>query len=107
MKLAVAEHAQLRDLLAQMKRGLEGLGLLQQAIDQFLGAADRQRRNVIDRLVGIQLRALAAGLTQRVDDVGADAQQAQLKDLKQSDGTGADDDRFNVLFRHAKLDPVL
>jgi hypothetical protein len=38
--------------------------------------------------------------------VGADAQKAQLKDLKQSDGTGADDNRFNVLFRHTKLDPL-
>ncbi len=75
-----------------MEGGVKGLGLFQQPIDQFLGAADRQCGNVIDRLVGIQLGALAAGLGQRIDDVRADAEQAQLEDLEQSHGTCADDD---------------
>src|SRR5258708_29297692 len=102
VKLAIAQHAQFGDFLAQMKRGLERLGLLQQSIDQFLGAAQGQGGNVIDRLIGIQLRALTAGLAQGIDDVSADPEQSQLEDLKQSHGTRADDDRFNVLFRHVK-----
>ena len=60
--LPLASDAQFGDFLAQMKRGFEGLGLLQQSIDQLLRAANRQCRNVIDRLIGIQLGALAAGL---------------------------------------------
>ena len=106
MKFAVAQHAQFGHFLAQMKRGLKGLGLLQQSIDQFLCAADRQRRNVINRLIGIKLRALTAGLAQGIDDVSADPKKPQLEDLKQSHGTGADDDRFNVLFRHVSPDSL-
>jgi hypothetical protein len=44
-------------------------------------------------------------LPQGIDDVRADAEKAQLEDLKQSYGTCADDDRLNVLFRHVK--PIL
>ncbi len=69
MKLAVLQHTQFGDFLPQMKNGVEGLRLLQQPIDQFLGTAHRQRRDVIDRLVGIQLGALTAGLRQRINDV--------------------------------------
>jgi hypothetical protein len=39
---------------------MEGLDLLEQAVDQLLGAAHRQRGNIIDRLVRIQFGALAA-----------------------------------------------
>ena len=35
--------------------GVERLDLLQQAVDQLLRAADRQRRDVVDGLLGIQL----------------------------------------------------
>ncbi len=44
VKLAALEHAQLGDFLTEMKRGMERLRLLQQAIDQFLGPANGQRR---------------------------------------------------------------
>ena len=46
----------------------ERLDLLQQPVDQLLRAAHGQRRNVIDRLVRIELGALAADLRQRIDD---------------------------------------
>ncbi len=104
--LPLPEHAQFGHFLAQMKRGVEGLRLLQQSIDQFLCAAHRQRRNVVDRLVRIELGALTAGLAQGIDDVRADAEKAQFEDLKQSHGTCADDDRFNVLFRHVRPDSL-
>ena len=88
----VLEHLQLGDFLAEMKLRVERLRLLQQSIDQFLRAADRQRRNVVDGLFGIQLAALTAGMLQRIDDVRVNAEQTQLEDLKQAAGTGADDD---------------
>ncbi len=49
-----------RHLFAEMKLGLEGMDLLHQSIHEFLRSTDRQRRNVVDRLVGIQLGALSA-----------------------------------------------
>src|ERR1700680_438094 len=75
-----------------MKGGLERLRLLHQPVDQFLSAAYRQRRDIVDRLVRIQFGALAAGLRQRIDDVRADSEKAEFKDLKQSHGTCADND---------------
>ena len=83
---------ELGDLLAQMKLGVEGLDLLHQPIDQLLGAAHGQRRNVVDRLIRIELGALAARMRERVDDVRADTQQAELEDLEQAAGSCADDD---------------
>ena len=65
--------------------------LLHQAVDEFLRAADGQRRDVVDRLVGIQLGTLAARVLERVDDVALDAEQAELEDLEQAGGAGADD----------------
>src|SRR5580704_5866603 len=104
VKLAIAQHTQFGHFLAEMKRGFKGFGLLQQPIDQFLRAADGQRRNVIDRLIGIQLGALTAGLAQGVDDVGADPEKPELEYLEESYGAGANDDRFYVLFRHVSPD---
>ena len=52
-----------------MKLGTERLDLLQQPVNQLLGAAHRQRRNVVNRFIRIQLGALTARLLERVDDV--------------------------------------
>ena len=60
--LAVGERLDLGDFLAEMERGMERFHLLQQPVDQFLRAANRQRGDVVDRLVGIELGALAADL---------------------------------------------
>src|SRR6185312_78056 len=82
------------DLLAEVKLRLERLDLLHQPIDQLLRAADRQRRNVIDGLVRVELRALAAGSGERVDHVGTDAEQSELEHLEKTAGTRPDDDHF-------------
>ena len=79
VEAAVLARAQLDHLLAEVEFGPERLDLLQQPVDQLLGAAHRQRRDVVDRLVRIQLGALAARVLQRVDDVGLDAEQPQLE----------------------------
>src|ERR1700761_7925310 len=105
MELAILQDAQLSHLLPEVECGLERLGLLEQTVNQFLRPADGQRRDVINRFVRIQLGALAAGLAQGIDDMGADTQKTQLENLKQSYGTRADNDRFNVLFRHVKPIP--
>ena len=68
--------------------------LLDQPVDQFLGTADRQRRNVVNRLIWIQLGALPTDLLQGVDDVRADAEQPQFEYLEKSDGARADDDHL-------------
>ena len=48
------------------------------ALDEPLRVAHGYRRNVVDRLVGVQLRALSAGALQSVDDVGLDAAEDTL-----------------------------
>ena len=62
--------------------------------DRIMTGADLNGGNVVDRLVGVQLDALAAGCGQCVDDMGADVLQPQLEDLEQADRPGADDQRI-------------
>ena len=80
--------------LAQVKLRVERLALLNEAIHQFLRTAHGQRGNVVDGLVRVELRALAAGGLQRVDEVGLHAQQPEFEDLEQPAGASADDDGF-------------
>jgi hypothetical protein len=77
--------------LAQVEGRLERLDLLEQVVGQFLAGADGHGRDVVDRLVRIQLHALAADGRQRIDHVGLDFQQAQLEHLEQADRARADD----------------
>ena len=88
---AVVPLRQLGDFLAEMEHGAHRGNLLHQALDEFLRAADGQRRDIVDRLVGVQLRALAARVLQGVDDVALDAEQAEFEDLEQAGRAGADD----------------
>src|ERR1700685_3818671 len=78
LKASRFELRELAHLLTQMKLRRKGLDLLHQPINQFLRAAHRHRRDVIDRLVRIQLRALSARMGQRIDDVRADAEEPKL-----------------------------
>ncbi len=92
VELAALQGFDFGDFLPEMEGGMEGLRLLHEPVYQFLGTADGQRRNVVNRLVRIQLGALPTGLTQRIDDVRIDSEQAKFEDLEQSHGAGADDD---------------
>ena len=83
---------ELHHFMAEVQLRTEGPDLLHEPVDQLLGAAHRQRRNVVDRLVGVELRALSAGVPQRIHDLGADPEQPQLEHLEQPAGTCADDD---------------
>ena len=77
--------------LVQMNRRPERLDLLHQPIDQPLRRDLRDRRNVVDRLLGIELGALAAHLVENVDQLGLDVEQAELEHRKQPDRARADD----------------
>jgi hypothetical protein len=92
----VGQHLQPGHFLAHVELRVERLRLLQQAVDQLLRPAHGQRRNVVDGLLGIQLAALPAWMLERVDDVRMDAEQAELEDLKQATGAGADDDDIGL-----------
>jgi len=78
-------------LLAQVESRAEGLDLLHQVGNQLRAGTDRNRRDVVDRLVGIQPGALPALGGERVHDVGLDAEQAQLENLEQAAGARAND----------------
>jgi hypothetical protein len=65
-----------------MDAGVEGTNLLGEALDQLARCAYRDGGNVVDRLVRIQLGALAADLGQRIDDVRTDTEQTELENLK-------------------------
>ena len=84
------------DFLAKVEPGMKRLDLFQQAVDEFLRAANRQRGDVVDRLVGIELRALAAGMRERVHDLALHAEQAELEHGEESDRAGADDHAFGL-----------
>ncbi len=84
------------DFLAEVEPGMERLDLLEQPVDEFLRAAHRQRRDVVDRLVGIELGALAAGVCERIDDLALHAEQAELEYGEEPDRAGADDHAFGL-----------
>ena len=75
---------------------LERGDLFAQLLSQLATGADLGAGNVVDRLVGIQLHALATAVGQCVDQMRMNSLQAQLKDLKQADRARADDDRIGV-----------
>src|SRR5690606_16308606 len=70
--------------------------LLHKGIGQALAGDDRKARNVVDRLLGIKLGALAADLVENVDDMGLDVEQAEFEHGKQPAWAGPDDDRIGL-----------
>ena len=79
VEFAVGLGLQLGHFLAEMERGVKRLRLFHQPVDQFLSPADGQRRDVVDRLVRIQLGALAAHLRQGIDDVRCRCREAPAR----------------------------
>src|SRR6266568_9582639 len=82
-----------------MKLRAERLDLRQQGLDQAVPGAEGNARNVVDRLLGIKLGALAADLVEDVDEMAFDVEQAQLEHAKQADRACADD-------KHVSLDQI-
>ena len=83
-------------LLAQMKCRAEGFDLGHQIGDQLSTRADRDCRNVIDRLVRIEPGALASGAGQGIHDIGLDAQQSQFEHLEKPAGACTNDQRVSL-----------
>ncbi len=75
-----------------MELGAERLDLLEQAVNEFLRAAHRQRRDVVDRLVRVELGTLPARMPEGIHDVGLDAEQPEFEHLEESRRARADDD---------------
>ena len=74
-----------------MVGGVEGGGLLFEVGDE-LGAVDGGKAgDVVDGFFGVERGALAAQRRERVDDMGADLQHAELEDGKEAYGACADD----------------
>ena len=93
---AIRLRRQLLDLLAAMPVRRKRRYLLLQALHQFVASAKHQARNVVQRFVAIQLGALTAGVWQGIDQVGAQALQAQLKHLKQPHRPGANHHHIGI-----------
>src|SRR5262245_32438715 len=76
-----------------MEFGVKRLDLLKQALGQLVTGDHRQCRNVIDRLLGIELRALPPGAVQDVDDMALDVEQSEFEYRKQPAWAGANNHR--------------
>src|ERR1700677_3361378 len=89
--LGRAQNLHSFDHLGKMKLRTEWLDLLHEIIDKLLSVDHRKAWNVVDRLLRIELRALAARFRQDVDEVRLDVEQTEFEHRKQADGPGADD----------------
>jgi hypothetical protein len=78
--------------LAEMKGRMERLDLVHQGAGQALAGDFRDAGNVVDRLLGVELGALAAGLVEDVDQVGLHVEQPKLEHREQAHRTRADDE---------------
>src|SRR5262249_15616236 len=76
----------------QVKGRAERLDLRQQGIADALPSDVGNARNVIDRLLGIELRALATDLVENVDDVRLHVEETELKYRKEPAWSGPDDE---------------
>src|SRR5271156_5536782 len=79
------------DNLGKVKLWTEWPDLLHEIVDKLLSVDHRKAWNVVDRLLGIELRALATRLRQNVDKMRLDVEQAEFEHPKQADWPGADD----------------
>jgi hypothetical protein len=94
---AAAQRLQRLDLLAQVIDRTKGRGLRLQA-DHQLGRLDAGKaRHVIDRLLGIERRALAAGMVEHVDHMAMQPHHAAFEHGEQADGARAYDDDVGLV----------
>ena len=96
---AVVERGHGHDLPAEVIDRGEGGRLQDKLVDQRHGVDNRIAGDIVDRLLGVQGRALAADHVEGVDDMAAHAQHAGLEHREQADGAGADDDDIAGLGR--------
>ncbi len=94
---AVIEALETFDPLIEMELGAEGLDLCHEPVGQLLAADHGEPRDVVDRLLWVELGALAARAVENVDDMGLDVDEAELEHGKEAygpcpynDGVGLD-----------------
>ena len=81
--------------------------LLQQTLREAAAGGDRCAGDVVDRLVGIELHALAASVGQGINDMGLHFVQAQLEHLEQAYRARSDDDGIGFNHRGSHADFVI
>ena len=79
------------------KNRREWRGLFPEALDQLSGVDSRVARDVVDRLLGIERRALAPGIVEHVDDVAVQPHHAAFEHREQADGPRAYDDDVGLV----------
>ena len=93
---ATGQRLEPPDLLAQVIDRPEGRRLRLQAHDQLGRLDPGKTRNVVDRLLGIELGTLAADLVEDVDEVALHVEKAQLEHGEQADGARANDQHVSL-----------
>ncbi len=97
------------DHLGEMEARMKGMDLLHQLLDQLLAGDLGIAGNVVDRLLGIELGALAARPVENVDQGAAQIEQTEFEDGEQADRPGAHDDHVGLdhfaaaIAAHARL----
>ena len=91
--------------LIEMELGAERLDLVHELVGQLLAGDDGQAGNVVDRLLRIELGALAAGAVENVDHVALDVDQAELEHGEEADWPSPNDHGIGLddVFGHGQL----
>jgi hypothetical protein len=79
-----------------MKHGIERLDLRHQRLGETVAGDVGDAGNVVDRLLGIELGALAARLVEDVDQVRLHVEQAELEHREQPAGARSDDQHVGL-----------
>ncbi|MNL13696.1 hypothetical protein D3C87_1346110 [compost metagenome] len=82
--------------LAEVHRERERCALLHEPVYEVLRQAAWHGRNVVDRLLRVQLGALAAGPVEHVDQLAFEPQHAGLERGEQANRPGADDQHIGL-----------
>src|SRR5665213_270026 len=90
-KQRIPDVLQRRHHFAEVERRTERLDLRHQRVAQPVTGDVGDAGNVVDRLFRIKLGALSADFVEDVDEMRLDVEQAQFKNGKQPDRSGADD----------------
>ena len=95
-KPRIADLLQRGHHFVEMEGRVERLDLLHQRVGQAMAGDVGDAGNVVDRLFGIELGALAADLVEDVDEVRLDVEQAELEYGEQADWPRADDQNVGL-----------
>ena len=82
--------------LVEMKGRPERPDLFHQRVGEALAGDDRERRNVVDRFLRIELGALPADLVEDVDEMRLHVEQAKFKGGEQPAGPRANNEYVSL-----------